>query len=50
MCVTTKSVYKSYIAQSPELQDTSTASLQRGKTSPKSVLDITLNNLMMRLQ
>ena len=33
-----------------ELQNTLTASLQKGKTPPKSVLDMTLNNLMVRLQ
>ena len=33
-----------------ELQNTLTASLQRGKTPPTSVLDIIENNLMMRLQ
>ena len=32
------------------LRDTLTASLQRGKTPPVSVLDMTLNNLMVRLQ
>ena len=31
------------------LQNTLTASLQRGKTPPTSVLDITLSNLMVRL-
>ena len=30
-------------------QNTSTASLQKGKTSPMSVLNMTLNNLVMRL-
>ena len=32
------------------LQNTLTALLQRGKTSPTSVLDMTLNSLMMRFQ
>ena len=32
------------------LQNTLTASLQRGKTPPTSHLDLTLNNLMVRLQ
>ena len=32
------------------LQNTPTQSLQRGKTPPTSVLDMTLNNLMVRLQ
>ena len=32
------------------LQNTLTASLQRGKTPSTSVLDLTLNNLMVRLQ
>ena len=31
------------------LQNTSTASLQTGKTFVKSFLDMTLNNLIMRL-
>ena len=33
-----------------ELQNTPTASLQRGKTPPISVLDKTLNNLIVKLQ
>ena len=33
-----------------ELKNTLTTSLQRGNTPPKSVLDMTLNNLMVRLQ
>ena len=33
-----------------ELQNTPTASLQRGKTPPMSVLDMILSNLMVRLQ
>ena len=33
-----------------ELQNILTASLQRGKTSPMSVLVMTLNNVMVRLQ
>ena len=33
-----------------ELQNTQTASLQRGKTPPINVLDMTLSNLMVRLQ
>ena len=32
------------------LQNTLTASQQRGKTLPMSVLDMILNNLMLRLQ
>ena len=32
------------------LQNTPTASLQRSKTPPMSILDMTLNNLMVRLQ
>ena len=32
------------------LPNTSTASLQRCKTQPTSVVDMTLNNLMMNLQ
>ena len=32
------------------LQNTLTASLQRGKLPPTNVLDMTLNNLMVRLQ
>ena len=32
------------------LKNTPTASLQRGKTPPTSVLDMTLNNLMVRFQ
>ena len=32
------------------LQITQTASLQRGKTSPTSMPDMTLNNLIVRLQ
>ena len=32
------------------LQNTPTASLQGGKTPPMSVMDIALNNLMVRLQ
>ena len=32
------------------LQNTLTASLQKSKTRPTSVLDMTLNNLMVRLQ
>ena len=32
------------------LQKTPTASLQRSKTPPMSVLDMTQNNLMVRLQ
>ena len=32
------------------LQNTPTASLRTGKTSPKNVLDMILNNLMVRLQ
>ena len=32
------------------LQNTLTASLQRGKTPPMSVLDMTPNNLMVRLK
>ena len=38
------------LAQSAELQNTPTASLQRGKTPPMSVLDMTLNNQMVRLE
>ena len=33
-----------------ELQNTPTASMQRGKTSPTSVQVMTLNNLMVKLQ
>ena len=33
-----------------ELKITPTASPQRGKTSPTRVLDMTLNNLMVKLQ
>ena len=36
--------------QSAGLQNTQTASLQRGTTPPTSVLDLTLITLMMRLQ
>ena len=32
------------------LRNTPTAPLQRGKTTPTSVLDMTLNNLMGRVQ
>ena len=32
------------------LQNTLNASLQRGKTRPLSILDMTLTNLMVRLQ
>ena len=34
----------------PGLQNIRTPSLQRGKTPPTSVLDMTQNNLMFRLQ
>ena len=33
-----------------ELQNTQTVSRQRSKTPPMSVLDVTLNNLMVRFQ
>ena len=39
-----------YLAQSAGAKKYATASLQRGKTLPMSVLDKTLNNLRVRLQ
>ena len=38
------------MAQLAELQNTLIASLQSGETTLMSVLDMTLNNLMVRLQ
>ena len=45
--LTLTSVYQSYL---PIAQNTPTASLQRGKTSQMRVLDMILNNLIVRLQ
>ena len=53
MCMFLELLYRNQYSKWPsqlEVQNISTALLQRGKTPPTSVLDMTLNNLMVRLQ